>query len=34
MKTFEFNVHSKRPLPLDPSFSPMILNNLAYEKSG
>ena len=33
MKTFEFNVHSKRPLPLDPSFSPMILNNLAYEKA-
>ena len=30
MKTFEFNERSLRPLPLDPSFSPMVKNHRAF----
>lgn len=33
MKTFEFNERSRRPLPLDPSFSPMIKNHQAFIKA-
>lgn len=30
MKTFEFNERSLRPLALDPSFSPMVKNHVAF----
>lgn len=33
MKPFQLNQHSKRPLPLDPHFSPMILGNQAFEEA-
>jgi len=33
VNTFRFDQHSKRPIPLDPHFTPIILGNHAFEKA-